>query len=165
MAYVDISWHSISYIHVNPLTHLEHKRTFNLLRNEKLKLDAAKRWAKADVFNLFFMDTTGIDYFEDISMFDATEASAKLIAVTILLQGDRSEAEFAELLTEIADDVAKDGEWNDSEKKKDIAEWAKKADESGRLDEIRERIVKGTDVELPDFIKYIRNFWQKELSN
>ena len=55
--------------------------------------------------------------------------------------------------------------WNNLEKKKEIATWARDADESGRLDEIRERIVEGTDVELPDFIKYIRNFWQKELSN
>ena len=165
VAYVDISWHSISYIHVNPLTHLEHKRTFNLLRNEKLKLDAAKRWAKADVFNLFFMDTTGIDYFEDISMFDTTDASAKLIAVTILLQGDRSEAEFAELLTEIADDIAEDGEWNNLEKKKEIATWARDADESGRLNEIREHIVKGTDIVFPDFAQYIRKFYKAELGD
>ena len=125
----------------------------------------AKTWARADVLNLFSIDTTGVKSFEDISMFDPTEASAKLLAVTILLQGDRSEAEFKELLTEIADDIAKDGEWDNPEKKKEIATWAKDADESGRLNEIREHIVKGTDVELPDFIKYIRNFWQKELSN
>ncbi|WP_097035112.1 hypothetical protein [Fibrobacter sp. UWT3] len=68
-------------------------------------------------------------------------------------------------MTEIANGITEDGEWNNPEKKKEIAEWAKDADESGRLDEIRERIVKGTDVEFPDFIKYIRNFWQKELSN
>ena len=154
-----------NHLNTNPLTHMEFNRIVYLATKQKMTVTAAKRQAKNEVLDLFSMDTTEADYSEDVSMFGTTEASAELLALTILLQGDRSEAEFKELLTEIADDIAEDGEWNNLEKKKEVATWARDADESGRLNEIRERIVKGTDVELPDFIKYIRNFWQKELSN
>lgn len=152
----------------NVLTDLEYERVLYLVRKEKLEVWEAKRQAQAEILDGFDVDTLGLKDFsdaEDLYMFAGADVDNVLLAITVLLLGDRTGAEFGELLTAISNDISKDGEWNDLEKKKEIAEWAKEADESGRLDEIRERIVKGTDVELPDFIKYIRNFWQKELSN
>ena len=154
-----------SSVNVNVISHLELERASKLTKLDGYTFKKGERQARREVMQLFHMDTTGMGETVTLNMFAADEGCSKLLALTILLQGDRSEAEFKELLTEIADDITKDGVWNDTDKKRELAEWAKEADLSGRLDEIRERIVKGSDVELPDFIKYIRNFWQKELSN
>lgn len=158
-----------NHLNANMLTSLEYERAFYLVTKVKKRVRDAKRQAQAELLIQFQIDTTGIGAenvcSEDIAVFDTTESSARLLALTIMLQGDRSEAEFKELLTEIADDIAGDGEWNNLEKKKEIATWAKDADESGRLDEIRENIVKGTDVVFPDFAKYIRAYYKAELGD
>lgn len=154
-----------SVVNANVLTQLEYDRVYYLVTRDTLTVKKAKRRANYEILNMFHVDTTDYVDAESLLLFGSHETDARLLAITILLLGERTDAEFRGLLTEIADDIAEDGEWNNLEKKKEIATWARDADESGRLDEIRERIVEGTDVELPDFIKYIRNFWQKELSN
>lgn len=154
-----------SVVNANVLTQLEYDRVYYLVTRDTLTVKKAKRRANYEILNMFHVDTTDYVDAESLLLFGSHETDARLLAITILLLGERTDAEFRGLLTEIADDITKDGVWNDTDKKRELAEWAKEADLSGRLDEIRERIVKGTDVELPDFIKYIRNFWQKELSN
>lgn len=148
---------------MNVLTHLEYERVYHLVTREKETVKQAKRKASREILNQFHIDTTGIDDAEDINIFGKSESGAKLLALTILLQGDRSEAEFVDLLTEMSIDMAEDGVWDDSEKIKEIAEWARGVDKSGRLDKIRDNITKGDDTAIPDFIKYIRKFWQDEV--
>lgn len=152
-----------SEANMNVLTHLELERTYYLVTREKETVKHAKRAAVREILNQFHIDTTGIDDAEDINIFGKSESGAKLLALTILLQGDRNEAEFVDLLTEISIDMAEDGVWDDSEKIKEIAEWARGVDKSGRLDKIRDNITKGDDTAIPDFIKYIRKFWLDEV--
>jgi hypothetical protein len=152
-----------SEANMNVLTHLELERTYYLVTREKETVKHAKRAAVREILNQFHIDTTGIDDAEDINIFGKSESGAKLLALTILLQGDRNEAEFVDLLTEISIDMADDGIWDDSEKITEIAEWARGADKSGRLGKIRDNITKGDDTAIPDFIKYIRKFWLSEV--
>ena len=152
-----------SEVNMNVLTHLEYERTYYLVTRESETVKHAKRAAVREILNQFHIDTTGIDDAEDINIFGKSESGAKLLALTILLQGDRNEAEFVDLLTEISIDMAEDGVWDDSEKIKEIAEWARGVDKSGRLDKIRDNITKGDDTAIPDFIKYIRKFWLDEV--
>jgi hypothetical protein len=152
-----------SEVNMNVLTHLEYERTYYLVTRESETVKHAKRAAVREILNQFHIDTTGIDDAEDINIFGKSESGAKLLALTILLQGDRNEAEFVDLLTEISIDMAEDGVWDDSEKIKEIAEWARGVDKSGRLDKIRDNITKGDNTAIPDFIKYIRKFWQDEV--
>ena len=156
-------------LNANLLTHLEYDRIHYLVTQKKMRVKNAKKQAQAEVLKQFVIDTTGLGAeevcSEDIAVFDTAESSARLLALTVLLQGDRSEAEFTELLTEIADDISEDGKWDNLEKKMEIANWAKDADESGRLDKIRENIVKGADIVFPDFVKYIRPFYKAELGD
>ncbi len=155
-----------SVVNVNLLTHLEYDRVYNLVISDNLSVKQAKKRARYEIMNHFHMDTTGVSDPEDLMMLDTAAGSAELLALTVLLQGDRSEADFMEIVTEFADDIVSDGKWDDANRIKELAEWAKEADQSGRLDEIRERLVKGTDgTAFSDFIKCIRNFWQKELRN
>lgn len=146
-------------VNANVLSHLECERIYYLVTREKLTFKKAKQEATYEIMNQFFMDTTGIKFSEAVSVFGSDISSEKLLALTVILQGERSEAEFKDLLTEISTDITEDGEWNNLEKKIELAEWARGADKSGRLEKIRDNIVKGTNVKLPNFIKYIRNFW------
>jgi hypothetical protein len=102
---------------VNLLTHLEFERVYHLVTKEKMKVWAAKRQAQAEILNLFHIDTTGLKGFssaEDLDVFGKTDADAALLAISILLQGDRTEAELVALLSEISNDIAEDGLWNGS---------------------------------------------------
>lgn len=148
-------------VNANPLAYLEYERVYYLVTKESLRVKVAEHQAQKEIWEQFHLDTLNMKVAEDITMFDTTAASAKLLALTILLQGDRSEVEFLELMTAISNDISTDGKWNDSNKKKEIATWAKKADESGRLEQIRKNVTK--DGNSPDFIKYIRLFWNAEL--
>lgn len=152
-----------SEANMNVLTHLELERVYYLVTREKKTFKQAKRAALREILNQFHIDTTGTGDAESMYIFGDSENDAQLLALTILLQGDRSEAEFVDLLTEISTDMADDGVWDDSEKIKEIAEWARGVDKSGRLDKIRDNITKGDDTAIPDFIKYIRKFWQDEV--
>ena len=162
-AITDMRKHSM--MNANLITHLEYNRAYRLVIQDGYAVKKAKKQAMYEILQQFHMDTTSMGDPEMRNMFGADIGGSKLLALYVLLQGDRNEGEFRALLTEIANDITEDGEWNDSEKKLELADWARGADKSGRLDEIRENIVKGTDVALPDFIKYIRNFWMTEIPN
>ena len=151
-------------LNVNVLTHLEMARVSYLVRTEKRSVREAKAQAVLDILNQFHIDSTLKDDAVTVYMLDSSEPGAMLLALTVLFLGDRNEAEFKELLTDFSNDIASDGVWNDLEKKKEIAEWAKNADLSGRLEQIQERIAKDPEDSRPDFAKYIRSFWKAECS-
>lgn len=150
-------------VSVNVLTHLELERVYRLVHEGKT-VRQAKKQAQREIRKMFNMDANENIDAEDLELFGSREDDAQLLALTILLQGNRSDAEFKSLLTEIATDIAEDGVWNDSAKMMDIAEWARGADRSGRLKKIQNNIQKGTGSVPPDFIKYIRTFWLVETS-
>ena len=153
------------YASANVLTELEYSRVYYLVTKEKLEVWTAKRQAQAEILNCFYVDTTGLKGFasaEDLNMFEGTDADNVLLAITTLLLGDRNEAEFRELLTDIRTDIAEDGEWNDSILKKEVVDWAKAADSSGSLEEIQKNIAEGEGVPSLNFAKYIRAFWKAE---
>lgn len=148
---------------VNVFTYLELNRVFKLVTKEKMRVKTSKHQAQHEIMSLFYMDTTGMKTeSEDFDLFGSGETDAMLLAATVLLQGDRSESEFKSLLTEISNAIIEEGEWNDSVKRMEIAAWARDADSTGRLDEIRENIVKNVNENMPDFRKYVRNYWCAE---
>ena len=151
---------------VNLLTQLEMNRVYYLVTHEKKRFKVAKHQAQMEILDAFYIDTTGINKSsEDLNVFGNTEADAALLAISILLQGDSNETALSVLLTEIADDMESDGQWNDSATRARIAEWAAIADTAGKLAEFRSH-VKGWKLgggNVPDFEKYIRKFWSKEL--
>ena len=104
-------------VNVNLLTHLEYERAYYLVTVRKMRVAAAKRQAQAEILKAFHIDTTGLSGFnaaEDLDVFGSTDADAALLAISILLQGDRTEADMMALLAEISLDMAEDGLWNGS---------------------------------------------------
>ena len=153
---------SRSTVNVNLLTHLEFDRVTYLMAHGggTLKIKAAKKQAEKEIFNAFHIDAAGFGYSEDLDVFGKTEADAALLAISILLQGDRSEAELTELLTDFSTDFSTDSSWDDLAKRAEIADSALSKDVQGKLATYRSN-VEGWGLStgaVPHFEKYIRRF-------
>ena len=122
-------------VNVNILTHLEFERVYHLVTRgdstgKKLTVKQAKRQAQREIMDIFNIKLEKDTDAEDMDVFGSSDADAALLAISILLQGDRTESEMMALLSEISTDFAEDGLWNDSttgnaaKTKAQIADWA-----------------------------------------
>lgn len=150
---------------INLLTHLEYDRVQYLVTVMDSSVLKAKMAAEKEIFSTFNINNSGFKGFaEDFNIFQKGEGNAALLAISILLQGDRSESGLTNLLTNFSIDLRKDGSWDDSTTRAKMADWAMQADTSGKLGTIR-GYVKGWglgDGAVPDFEKYVRTFWSVE---
>lgn len=150
---------------INLLTHLEYDRVQYLVTVMDSSVLKAKMAAEKEIFSTFNINNFGfIGFAEDFNIFQKGEGNAALLAISILLQGDRSESGLTNLLTNFSIDLRKDGSWDDSTTRAKMADWAMQADTSGKLGTIR-GYVKGWglgDGTVPDFEKYVRTFWSVE---
>ena len=158
-----------SSVNVNILTQLEFDRVYSLVTRgnkdgKKLTVKQAKRQAQKEILKLFDIELDDDTDAEDMDVFGKTDADAALLAISVLLQGDRNESDMMALLSEISNAFADKGDWKDSTTKAQIALWAALADGTGRLDSIY-NYVKGWglgDGNVPPFEKYVRNFYGEE---
>ncbi|MCL4100704.1 FISUMP domain-containing protein [Fibrobacter sp. HC4] len=141
---------------VNILGHLTHKRIVNLFAESgKYKnVPAAKSAAEKEVMNSFHW-TVNNHAFEDLNIFGSTEDDAKLLAASILLQGDLSDADFSSRLASLTTDFEDDGVWNDSAARIAVADWA--MDTTRSFSKIREKLLE-VGPRVPNFEKYIYQF-------
>lgn len=141
-------------VNVNLLTHLEYERVMALLDSSKT-LAKAKAQAESEIFKAFYVSTDAVD-FEDLNIFETGDADAALLAVSVMLQGNRGEGDLVEVLTKFSLDLERDGAWNDEGLKANIADWASDAD----LKQIRTNIESWNFADsVPEFEKYVKNFW------
>ena len=121
----DLSKHTS--VNVNILSHLEFERVYRLVTKEKKKVYASKQQAQEEILNLFDIKLKDKTDAEEMNVFGNTEADAALLAISILLQGNRTEAELMALLAEISDEIAERGEWEGNRAdslKAAFADWA-----------------------------------------
>jgi len=148
-------------VNVNLLTHLEYDRVAHLMAqgDGTLKIKKLKKQAEGEIFKAFhFDDLADFGYSEDLDVFGKTDADAALLAISILLQGDRSESELTALLTDFSNDF-KDGTWDSAQVKAEIADWALEKDYQNKLATYRTNVKGwGLSATVPDFEKYIRRF-------
>ena len=144
-------------VNINLLTHLEYERALYLV-GMGLSVPAAKKQAETEIFNAFGI-LGDFENAEDLNIFSEGEGNAALLAFSVLMQGERNEAELTELLTKFATDIEMDGEWNDEATKMEIADWAMEQDFNNGLASIRSNINGWNLGTAPDFEKYVRNFW------
>lgn len=144
-------------VNINLLTHLAYDRMRVLVKGG-MEVAAAKRMAEKEIFASFYIENIA-ENFEDLNIFNKGEGDAALLAVSVLMQGNRAEAELSELLANYANDVESDGEWNDEKTKVAMADWAEGQSLSEGLTHIREN-VEGWDFgDVPGFEKYVKRFW------
>jgi uncharacterized protein (TIGR02145 family) len=144
-------------VNVNLLTHLEYERALYLV-GTGVNVSTAKKQAEAEIFNAFGIQGDFANS-EDLDIFSKGEGNAALLAFSVLMLRDLSEADLTELLTKFAIDIEKDGKWNDDATKAKIADWAQSKDVAGTLATIRSNIEKWNLGTVPEFEKFVRNFW------
>src|SRR5574344_1159428 len=151
---------SRSTVNVNLLTHLEYDRVEYLVTTEGMRVLAAKKQAEKEIFAAFGIDAEAFGYSEDLSVLDTGDANAALLAVSILLLRNNSDADLTQELTEFSQDLAADGAWDDAETKSAIADWAHALDSADHFAAFRKNVsgwgISGT---VPAFEKYMTVFW------
>lgn len=142
-------------VNVNLLTHLEYDRAINLIEQDS-SVATAKAQAEKEIFAAFGIEGE-FDNSEDLNILNSGDGNAALLAISILMQGDRTEAELTEFLTKFASDLENDGKWDDENTKMEVASWAVDVEE--KLPTIRKQIESWKIGEVPEFEKYITKFW------
>ncbi len=154
---------------INVLTHLEFFRVRELMANSDgtLKLTDAKKQAQKEIFAAFGIDAKNFDASEDLNILGTSDQSAALLAVSVLVKLYVGDSKLTARLTQIGQDIAKDGKWNDAALRASIADLADSADlgedrysVNTTLPKIRSNASDWGNV--PDFEKYVRNFWYNE---
>ena len=161
-----------SHVNVNILTHLTANRILTLVRKEGKSFADAKKQAEKEVLKSFAI-MEDVENSEDLDLFEDENGSV-LLAVSVLMQGERSEADFSELLAKATFAFADSGVWHGPEKA-EVADWAfltekryLEDDDSNKrnlLREIKENLMalKGVDYfEDTTLEKYIYDFWVNE---
>lgn len=144
-------------VNINLLTHLEYERVMKLVE-DGMSIAKAKKQAEQEVFAAFGIEGN-FDNSEDLNIFESSEADAALLAISIILQGERSEADLSELLANFAQDIAEDGKWDDEKKKAEIADWLEQVYFSESLDEIRSHFVEWKIKVDSTYESYLAKYW------
>ena len=140
-------------VNINLLTHLEYDRVMYLV-GTGLSLHDAKNQAETEIFNAFGIHGKFANP-EDLDIFREGEGNAALLAISMLMLRDLSDAEFTEFLAKFAADIETDGKWDDEKTKIKIAIDAYYWD----LFYIRAGIEEWNWGPVPNFEKYVRNYW------
>ena len=151
-ALVDLS---NSEFKVDVFTHLQFARA-KVLINKGYTVPAALEQAEKDLLNAFG--------------FDSDDKDAAELALALLLRADQDEAGFALAIKTLSEDIAKDGSWDDTEFKTQLADFAFnienlkiKDEESGELllkeADYRRNLEKFGVSAAPAFEAYFTKFW------
>lgn len=141
-------------INVNILTHLEKERVRYLINNG-LTFTQAKDSAQKEILSIFGINNNIVNS-EDLDISVNNDDNAKLLAISIILQGNRSVGDLSELLANISSDIREDGVLNSPTTRALIFN----AVQTFNLDTIRRNIEKryeevGVITTIPNFEKYI----------
>ena len=110
-------------VNVNVLTHLETDRVLNLVQKQGMSFADAKKQAESEIFSSFGF-TKDWQSPEDMNVFSrGDDGSETLFALSVLMLGNDSVADFSERLALAARSFAERGEWHGPEKG-EVADWA-----------------------------------------
>jgi len=98
-----------SSVNVNLMTHLEKKRVEYLMDNSKMTFAAAKTQAQMEIMKIFNIDNVTLGNSETLDISKSGDGNAVLLAISTILQSDKTEAELTELLSTINTDIRTDG--------------------------------------------------------
>jgi hypothetical protein len=95
-------------VNVNLMTHLEKKRVEYLI-DAGSTFTTAKSQAQAEIMKIFNIENVSLGSSETLDISKSGTGNAVLLAISALLQSDKTEAELTELLSTINTDIRTDG--------------------------------------------------------
>ena len=108
-----------SSVNVNLMTHLEKKRVEYLI-DAGLTFAAAKTQAQTEILKIFNIENVTLGNSETLDISKSGDGNAVLLAISALLQSNKSEAELTELLSVINTDIRTDGTLDGSNTKQTL---------------------------------------------
>ena len=122
-------------VNVNVLTHLETDRVLNLVQKQGMSFADAKKQAESEIFSSFGF-TKDWQSPEDMNVFSGgDDGSEALFALSVLMLGNGSVADFSERLALAARSFAERGEWLGPEKG-EVVDWAYQIESEGHTKDV-----------------------------
>ena len=171
-------------VNVNMLTHMEMPRVLKLVENSgnnqpirtvkgqalqeilasfEIRLGGASGAGNGNGFGWGFgqqqQPVSDGTFAEDISLFDGSDYSGALLAVSVMMQRKGSGEEMLQYAAGIAERIKGNGNWDDNNAKADLADWLMELDTSGSYATIRNNIASWHMGDVPEFEKHLKHFW------
>ncbi len=147
-----------SVINVNLLSHLEKSRVEYLISQGENFTDA-KNQAQSEILEIFKFALDSINCSEQLDITKEGNGNAILLATSLILQGQRTEGELTELLSNISTDMKEDGVVDDSSLTTQLINHAFYLDTTDIRNNLEERYSElGLSVQIPAFEKYLTQF-------
>jgi hypothetical protein len=153
-------------MNVNVMSHLEMNRIKHLISNNSLTFAQAKVQAQEEVLAIFGFSRAGMAESELLDITKSGPGNAKLLAISAILQSNRTVGQLSELLANISTDITTDGVLNDA----NIVESLRQSAYGLDLSEIRTNLENryaslGLSVSIPDFESEVNNFYKPPVAN
>jgi hypothetical protein len=147
-----------SSINVNLLSSLEKPRTEYLIK-QGTRFGEAKIQAQAEVLSLFNIQKEGMETSEELDISKEGDDNAILLAVSLILQGYRTEGELTELISNISSDLMEDGVLSTAALGSKLINQALILDTISIRNNLESRYQDlGVEAVIPRFEKYLTNF-------
>ncbi|MGZ3863824.1 MAG: hypothetical protein ACXVPN_01780 [Bacteroidia bacterium] len=145
-------------VNVNLLSTLEVSRAQYLI-DHGTSFTNAKRQAQQEILKIFWINKPSISESELLNIAVNTDDNAALLALSVILQGYRTESELTQLLGDIATDIRTDGILNSPTLGSQLINDARYLNLPAiRLNIENKYISLGVTTVIPDFEKYINQF-------
>ncbi len=147
-----------SSLNVNILSHLE-KGRIDYLVSQGSSFNEAKKQAQKEILVIFSIDKSDMPESESLDISKDGDDNAILLAISVIMQGFRTDAELSELLANISSDIKEDGVLNSSNLGTDLINHAQLLN----LPKIRENLLNrynemGVEATISNFEKYVQLF-------
>lgn len=154
-----------SSVNVNVLTHLEKNRVEKLIK-QGVTFSQAKTQARNELLSLFSFELNNNSSFEDFDISKDSDEGGILLAVSILLQGNRNVGQLTELLARIREDFSDNGVLDNNTLKEELVNTTL----SLNLEQIRLNVQTrfnqlNITTPVPNFEKFINDFEASVFTN
>lgn len=153
-----------SSLNINILSHLEQKRVERLVTEGNMDFSQAKTQAVNEIFNIFCMSSVNGVESEDLNLLSSGDLNARLLAISVILQGQLSVGELSALLYDIGSDIETDGILNNQDTLNQLKNAASQLVINDGLYMIsyniqqRMEALDVTDYTIPEFEDYVISF-------
>lgn len=143
-------------VNVNILTTLASERIRHLVSTENMSFTAAKLQAEEDILAAFRITGSDLEAFENMDISEASNSNGALLAISTMLQGQLTVAEFTEFISKVSLDL-EDGALDSEILKQQIEDQATQL----RIGEIKQNLQDrytnlGHNITIPDFEQYVQ---------